>query len=88
MSDFNLWDMFASPRTYCELYDFTRNADGAEIARQVGYYAACSILDPDGAWYVHIYPEERQHYGITTEHDEFFSSHREAARRAYEIIDC
>lgn len=86
MDEFNLLDMFTSPRTFCELYDFNRKADGAETPRQVGYYAACNIVDPCGAWYVHIYPEERQYYGITAEYDEFCNSHREAARRAYALI--
>lgn len=54
---------------------------------EVGYYAACSMYDPKGPSYVHVYPDVRTRLGIPNQpYDWFFDTYREAVEFANRII--
>lgn len=62
--------------------------DGSKTIENVGCIDACSMFDPHGSTYVHIYPEYRERLSIPNEpHDWFFDTLAEAVDWTDKAID-
>ena len=66
----------------------TMYADLGGKLTEVGYASACSMYDPDGHSFVHIYKDQRAMLGLPCEpYDWFFDTYREALNWASSVIN-